>query len=78
MPGDWRQRSTLGVQHQLGFRGVIMVLAILALVRQFRSFVAMAAFVGSVGVAPAMAAPVLFTDEAAFNAAVASRRTPCR
>src|SRR5688572_29247133 len=72
MPGDWRRRSALSVNHQLGFRGVIMVLAQL---RQFRSFMlAVIVGIGSVGVAgvaPAMAAPVLFTDEAAFNAAVA-------
>jgi hypothetical protein len=43
-----------------------------AQLRQFRN-VMLAVIVGSVsvGVAPAMAAPVLFTDEAAFNAAVA-------
>jgi hypothetical protein len=43
----------------------------LANVRQFRNFVAMAAIVASVSVTPAVAAPVIFTDEAAFNAAVA-------
>jgi PEP-CTERM motif len=39
-------------------------------VRRFRNLL-LAAIIGSVGVTPAMAAPVLFTDEAAFNAAVA-------
>jgi hypothetical protein len=70
MPGDWRRRSTSGVNHQLSFQGVIMLLAE---VQRFRKFM-LAAVVGSVGVAgvaPAMAAPVVFTDEAAFNAAVA-------
>jgi hypothetical protein len=67
MPGDWRQRFAFGVNHQRGFRGIIMKLAQL---QRFRNFL-LAAIVGSAGVAPAMAAPVLFTDEAAFNAAVA-------
>jgi hypothetical protein len=69
MPGDWRQRSALSVNHQLGFRGVIMALVQVRL-RRFRNFM-LAVIVGGAGVAPAMAAPVLFTDEAAFNAAVA-------
>jgi hypothetical protein len=38
--------------------------------RRFRNFT-LAVIVGGASVAPAMAAPVLFTDEAAFNAAVA-------
>jgi hypothetical protein len=42
----------------------------LAHVRRFRNLM-LAVIVGGVGVTPAMAAPVLFTDEAAFNAAVA-------
>ena len=43
---------------------------VLAQVRRFRNFM-LAVIVCGVGVAPATAAPVLFTDEAAFNAAVA-------
>jgi hypothetical protein len=43
---------------------------VLAHVRRFRMFI-LAVIVGGASVAPAMAAPVLFTDEAAFNAAVA-------
>jgi hypothetical protein len=68
MPGDWRRRSAFSANHQLSFRGVIMAMAQL---RRFRNFMLAVIIVGGVGVAPAMAAPVLFTDEAAFNAAVA-------
>jgi hypothetical protein len=67
MPGGWRRRSAFSVNHQRSLQGVIMVLAQL---RRFRNFM-LAVIVAGVGVAPAMAAPVLFTDEAAFNAAVA-------
>jgi hypothetical protein len=67
MPGDWRRRSAFSVNHQRGLQGVIMVSA---QVRRFRNLM-LAVIVGGVGVTPAMAAPVLFTDEAAFNAAVA-------
>ncbi len=44
---------------------------VLSQLRRFRNFMLAVIVVGSVGVRPVMAAPVLFTDEAAFNAAVA-------